>query len=144
MPQVSLSLALIVNQELPPEAAAVFAATHELTIRPVQQAAADEETDEALADRRLKSRHGFRGEAQLLESQGFGVLSAKHAVDHDDMEVPMGIEQGAEAVDEDDGAEARAAVRRDKTLSQALFDAPQKAVQHGVKHGRASGAVYGV
>ena len=44
----------------------------------------------------------------------------------------MGIEQCPEAVDEDHGPDARFAILVRKALPQALFDAVQEAVQHGV------------
>lgn len=46
--------------------------------RPSPPSAPDEEADDALADRRLKSLHGFRGEAHLLKTQGLAASSPKN------------------------------------------------------------------
>ena len=112
----------------------MFAATHGLGIRPVQPAAADEAADDPLPDRRLKSLQAFRGEAQLPELQCLGIFSRKHAVADDRVMVALGIEQPANAVDKDDGVNARLgfAVCVRPALSQASFDGVQKTVEHGV------------
>lgn len=93
-------------------------------IGPLQQATPDEEADDPLSDRRLKSLHGGRCEARFLKMQALGIFSRKHAVDDYRVIVEVGIEQSAEAVDEDDGAEACLAVRRHQTMPQPLFNAP--------------------
>ena len=74
----------------------------------------------------------FRCESHFLKLQGVGSFLAKHPVDRDDVKMQMGVEQPAEAVDEDDGADAGFTTSFRQALPQALFDAVQKAVQHGV------------
>lgn len=53
-----------------------------------------------------------------------GIFSRKHAVDDYRVIVEVGIEQSAEAVDEDDGAEACLAARRHQTMPQTTSPRP--------------------
>lgn len=68
---------------------------------------------------------------RFLETQRLGVLAMKHTVDRDHMKMQISIEQGAEAVNKHDGADARPVVALRQTLQQTLFEGVQKAVQHG-------------
>jgi hypothetical protein len=93
-----------------------------------------------LPDRPLQVRHLFGSEARFLKVQVLGIIPTKHAVDHHHMKMQVGIEQTAEAVDKNDGADvcvdvltevcSAACLRR--AFSQALFDVVQEAMQNGV------------
>ncbi len=118
------------------EAAVMLTGNHGLAFGLVQQSAPHEKADDALADRSLQVHHLFGCEVRFLKVQVSGLFFTEHTVDHQHMEMQVGIEQTAEAVDEDDGTDVcvdlRCAVCFGQAFPQTLFDAVQEAVQHGV------------
>jgi hypothetical protein len=76
------------------DAAAVFAATHDLNIRPVQQAAPDDQVGDASAQGCRQLSLALRVEARFLKVQALCIFSGKHVVDDYCVIVELGIESG--------------------------------------------------
>jgi hypothetical protein len=60
------------------------------------------------------------GEARLLKTQALGIFAEKHTIEHDEVKMQMGVDQCAETVDEDDGADVRLAIHLRKALPQVI------------------------
>jgi len=103
----------------------VRAAAQGFALGLIEQAASNEKADDPFAQRRLQSRQRLRAEVRLLETQTRGLLPKKHPIDHDHMEVKVGVHQRAKAVDEDDRADACRAVALRQALPQIRLCASQ-------------------
>jgi hypothetical protein len=114
------------------KAAAVFLLRHRLRGIARQQAAAHENAQQPLAHGLLHPRDGGGIDTGCgMEDHTVGRSGLEHAVDDDAVKTEVGIERGAEAVDEGERAEAGRGTRTSAVRAQALLYRAQEQPQGG-------------
>ncbi len=119
------------------EAPTVVPGRHGLRLCWLQQSAPGHHPQQAPAHGSLDGRYrwfvqsGSRVKGDAAERSGI-----KHAIDDDTVEVQMGVEQRAKAVDEDDRTEAGRGTGTGTVLPQNPLDGGKEDVQCGVQHCR--------
>jgi hypothetical protein len=122
------------------EAAAGLPGEHVLDGVLVEQAAALEEAEHAALQRALEAEDVVGSEmGRLVEGDAAVVALGEDAVEDDDVEVEVGVEGGAEAVQEGDGAELGVARSGRAGAAQRGADAAEQDAQHVAGQARVVG-----
>jgi hypothetical protein len=105
-----------------------------------EEPAALEEAEHAALQRALEAEYVVRREmGRLVEGDAAVVALGKDAVEDDDVEVEVGIQGGAEAVQEGDGADLGVTWRGRAGAAQRGADAAEQDAQHVADQARVVG-----
>ena len=112
------------------ETSAMLPLAHGLGVFPFEQIAPAQRPQQTGADPDLDFRQRFGAEgARFVKLRAAGRIGLEHALDHDAVKMQVGIEQGAKAVDEGDGADAGVRTGTRTALADALLHRREEELQ---------------
>ena len=119
------------------ETPTVIPGAHRRGVFAFEHSAAGENAQQTVAHLGLNLGDGFGTDAPgFVKAHAACAIGLENPLDHDAVEVDVGIEQGAEAVDEGDRADPGGWTRPRAALAQALLHRTEEDVQRQGLHGR--------
>jgi hypothetical protein len=119
------------------EAPIVFPVAHRLGVLALEHSAVGANAQKAVTHLGLDLRDSCRTDAAgFVSVRTACAIGLENTVDHDTVEVDVGIEQGAKAVDEDHRANAGSQTRRLASPAHTLLHRREQEVQDQGLHGR--------
>ncbi len=111
--------------------------THRLGVFAFEHSAAGENAQRMVAHLGLNLGDGFGTDAPgFMKAHAARAVGLENPLDYDAVEMDVGIEQGAQAMDEGDGTDPEGWVRPRAAPAQTLLHRSEEQVQHQGLHGR--------